>query len=467
MATNSYVRVPPDGAGKKVYSKQHTVGSDVVEVQGMHLSDPDTPTYMAHIDQNGALYTRYAEGAPLLAPYGDMKVIQEHILGVYEHTIDSYDDLFYILEQSGGTSTYEHEYSSILMSTTADQYSKVERISNRYHYYQIGTSLMVVITVSMGDSGKSGNHRRWGYSDDDNGVLFELSGTTLNILQRGVAQGDYGNTIRIPQSEWNGDKLDGTGDSGIVLDVTKAYQYFINISWPFGTVEYGIYSSEHGRVKCHENLNDGVFTFPYIKSASLPVYFENENTANTGTGSDMRVISAVVKSESAPDYTFWRFGDLGTGDGKFLSGGTSDVAILSVRPKLLLDDGQRNTINSFPEYLSVYSSDAPVRVKMVWCDDDIFTGATWTLDSVGGPLEGDKDATAIDTEADSYWLTRTFYVQNGTPQNIDLNQYFELNDEGVLLGGGGVNQGVLSFTATSLNGADTTVAMDLSYRGLY
>jgi hypothetical protein len=462
----AYVQVPPDGSGKKVYSLSHTVDGNAVQVQGNHIVSKLDPSVALEMDSHGVLYTRYAEGSPLLGPYGDLKVLGEHVVGVYEHTIDSYDDLFYVFEQSGGTSTYENEYSSILMSVTEDAGSKVERITNRYHYYQIGTSMLIILTVVMGDEGKDGNVRKWGYANDDYGVLFELSGSTMVVVQRGLAQGSFTNRIIVPQSEWNGDKLDGTGDSGIILYVTKAYQYYINISWPFGKVEFGIYSPNSGRVKCHENVNDGVFTFPFIKFASLPVYYENINYYNTGTGSDMRVISAVVKAESEPDYTFWRFGDLGNGTGKTIPTGI-ETPILSVKPKILLDNGSRNIINSFPETLSVFSASAPIKIRLVWCDDDIFTGATWGLDSIDGPLLGDIDATAIDTEADSYWNQNTFHVGQNEATNIDLRDIFELNDEGILLSADGVTQPAMCFTAQTLNGVPTHIVMDLSYRGLY
>jgi len=465
----AYIQVPPDGAGKKVYSVQHSISGDTVQIQANHIASQTDPTHTVEVDSNGAIYTRYAEGSPILAPYDDLKVTNEQIVGVYDHTIDSYDDLFYVYEISGGTSTYENAYSSVLMSVTEDDGSQVKRITNRHHYYQPGTSMLIVLTVAMGDAGKTGNSKSWGYADDDIGVMFETYGTDLLVEIRGVPQGAYTNRIKVYQDDWNGDKLDGTGASGIVLDLTKAYQYYINISWPFGTVEFGIYSAEHGRVKCHESLNDGVFDFPYIKYVSLPIYFRNKNTANTGEGSDMRVISAVVKVEGDPGYTFWRFGDVGTGyfGGTGTTVTSDETPVLSIKPKVLLDSGVPNTINSFPETLSVYSSAAPIRIRMIWCGDDIFTGATWLCDSIDGPILGDIDATEIDTDADSYWNTETFYVNTNEAKDINLDRFFELNDEGVLLSGDGLTQNALSFTAQSLNGVSTIVNMDLSYKGLY
>ena len=299
----SYVQVPPDGAGKKVHSVTHSISGSTIETQANHIVSPTNPLNAVEIDNDGAMITRYAEGSPLLAPYGDMKVIQEHIVGVYEHTIDSYDDLFFVEELSGGTSTYENEYSSVLMSVTEDSGSICKRMTNRYHYYQPGNSMMIILSVAMGDTGKVGNIRSWGYSDEDYGFLFELDGEDLIIEIRGTENGSFTNRMKIPQTEWNSDKLDGTGKSGIILDITKQYQYYINLSYPFGSVEFGIYSAEHGRVRCHKMIGDGVFNFAYVKYGSLPIFYQNRNTDITGTGSDMRVVSAVIKSEGNTDYT--------------------------------------------------------------------------------------------------------------------------------------------------------------------
>jgi len=59
--SNSYVQVPPDGAGKKVYSQQHSVGGTTVQVQANHIASGTDPTYLAEVDSNGSIYTRYAD----------------------------------------------------------------------------------------------------------------------------------------------------------------------------------------------------------------------------------------------------------------------------------------------------------------------------------------------------------------------------------------------------------------------
>lgn len=228
----SYVAVPPDGAGKKIFTTEHTISGNTVQIQNMHLASQNNPTQAVEIDDKGALYTRFTEGSPILSSFGDLKTIQEHILGVYEYTLDSYDDLFY-MKLSGGTSTWDHELSSNVLAVDDKSGSIAERTTNRHHYYQMGTSILILCSVTVGDTGKANNRRSWGYFNDNNGVFFDLSGTTMGITQRSNITGTIVDTF-IPQTEWNVDKLDGLGLSRLLLNVTKGYQYFININWPVG-----------------------------------------------------------------------------------------------------------------------------------------------------------------------------------------------------------------------------------------
>ena len=459
--TNSYVQVPPDGAGKKIYTNQHTISGQTVQVQGINVVSSDDVSNSMRIDDKGSTYTRFFEGDPIIASYGDLKTIQEHILGVYEHTIDSYDDLFTIDEISGGTSTFNPNESSVLLNVTNGNGSRATRTTNRYHYYQPGIAFLLIMVVSCGDTGKSNNRRQWGLFGNNYGLFFELSGTTLNVVLRENSTGPILDH-RIPQSEWNVDKLDGSGRSGINLDVTKAYKYFININYPSGGFIFGIYDAEKGRIVCHKIFISGTINFPLIKHINLPIRFNNENIGITNSSSELREIMAVIKTEGQADYTFWRFGDLGVENKPV----TKNTPVLSLRAKSILDTGRSNRINSFPETLSVYSTGSTIKISFVSHSAPL-TGDTWSLESAGGPMQADITATDIDINDDSYWIMFTFYVQKDQATNIDLKPYFELNDEGMLLPANSLQTNIYSFVASTIGGSVADVTMDFSYRSMY
>ena len=83
------------------------------------------------------------------------------------------------------------------------------------------------------------------------------------------------NETRIKQSQFNLDKLDGTGPSGYVLDPGKMQMVFIDYSWyGAGKIRFGIRANEGNIVWCHEIINNNVNTEAHMKSGNLPARFE-------------------------------------------------------------------------------------------------------------------------------------------------------------------------------------------------
>lgn len=77
------------------------------------------------------------------------------------------------------------------------------RQTSRYHHYLPGTGTLVLLTVALGDSGKMGNERGWGYVNQWNGMRFVLKDTELSVQIRSETTGTVSERT-IPQSEWNG-----------------------------------------------------------------------------------------------------------------------------------------------------------------------------------------------------------------------------------------------------------------------
>lgn len=463
--TNSFVRVPPDGAGKKIHTTQHTIDANAVETQHTHISDWDKPENTLEINDKGAALISFSEGEPILDTYNNLKVSQESMIGYYEFSSDSYDDLFFNYTSDGGTMNYYSGTSSHALLTTSTSNSHSQKTTNRHHYYMPGSFGKITMVVSCGDTGKDGNQRKWGYYNEYNGVFWALDGTGITVGYRSDITGTIINTF-IPQSSWNGDKLDGTGLSGVILDVTKSYQYFINFNWPSGVARYGIQHPIHGRIICHILSGSGTGPLTLLRKASLPLRFSNKNIGSVAGGSQLNVLMGVVQtnSETVKTYTFWRFGDLGC-ENKVV---TTNTPILSLRPKIFLDNGNENSVNSYPETLSIYvSGTTTVKIGLVWSSLNILTGATWTMNSIDGPLEADSGATSIDVNSPDYWIWKTFYVNKDTPINIDLTPFFELNDEGILLTGGETHEKIFTIVGSTVNGSTAWIDMTLSYRGLY
>lgn len=454
----AYVRVPPDGSGKKIYSKTQTVGSDQVEAQVMHLADPDNPLNVLHVDNQGSASIRFSEGQPTLGGFGQLKVNLERALGVYESSQGSYDDLFSIVTASGGTSTYDDVAHGHLLTTTTTSGSRVWRVTNRYHYYLPGSSNIMLMTIGCGDSGKANNVRRWGAFDSDDGFFFSLEGTTLYAVIRSSTSGSIVET-KVPSTSWNVDKLDGTGSSLITIDLSNINIYWIDYQWlGSGRVRFGVYAPDGSRVVCHIFENAGSGSVPYCRTGTLPLATENVNTGITASPTVLRETCLAVYCEgNIQDYTFWRGSDISVSSAVVTGGITPIMFIRSKQDVPSLN--HHNSVNNYLENVAVYT-DIPLKISLY--NDysvSIITSGSWGGTESDSLLEISTDATAALVGRPMH----TWFVNSGAT-NYDLSKIFELNDEG-LLHRVDNEYPVWAITAKPLGGYTSgNVDMDVSYK---
>uniref|UniRef100_A0A6C0BGT5 Uncharacterized protein n=1 Tax=viral metagenome TaxID=1070528 RepID=A0A6C0BGT5_9ZZZZ len=84
---------------------------------------------------------------------------------------------------------------------------------------------------------------------------------------------------KVPQSEWNLDKFDGTGTSGYNLNIHKIQMIYIDYSWyGAGSVRYGFKTGEGKIVYGHKLIHNNVQTEAYMRSGNLPGRYEITNT---------------------------------------------------------------------------------------------------------------------------------------------------------------------------------------------
>lgn len=455
MPTNSFIQVPPDSTGKKLFTQQHTVDASPVVVQVMHIADSLDPSRIQSIDSRGASSVRFTEGQPIMTAYGSLKSESERQLGVYESSLDTYDDLFSILTSVGGTSVYDSIKSSTVLATTTSSGSSVSRTTNRYHYYLPGTSNIARISVACGDSGKTNNKRRWGVYDDSDGIYFELNGTELRVVIRSSTSGTITETP-IPRAAWL-DKLDGTGISGVNLDITKVNNYWADYTFSgAGRVRFGIYEPNGNRLVAYTILVGNSTPYPLIRTGTLPLRTENINIGATGSSSELREVVMSMSTEGDPkDYTFWRSSDIESYN--VLT--TTNTHLVSIQ-SISTINGKHNSVQAYPEVLSVFSSGGVVAVTL-W-QSVVITSPSWVVGSGNSSVMGSTVGTLNLSGARKF---ATFFVNEGA-RDIDMTPYFEVNDEGIMCKADGTAE-VWSITATKLSGTTVNVGCNLAYRELW
>ena len=86
--------------------------------------------------------------------------------------------------------------------------------------------------------------------------------------------------IRVPQNEFNIDKIDGTGPSGYQIDITKMQMLLVQYTWyGAGFVEYGVRGPNGNFIMCHRIKNNNVNDEAYFRSGNLPVRYAANNEA--------------------------------------------------------------------------------------------------------------------------------------------------------------------------------------------
>ncbi len=244
---------------------------------------------------------------------------------------------------------------------------------------------MIYATFAM-NAEKTGLRQRVGYFNDNNGIFFQVNDTTKSFVIRTFTGGSASDARTVNQADWNGDKLNGTGPSGLTLDVTKTQIFFTDMEWlGVGNVRVGfIINGQY--VVCHTFQNANIGTNVYMQTALLPVRYEITNTAATASSSTMKQICSTVISEGgyaelSEPYVARRATKVNVG--------TTLYPIVSIRlganflGAIVLPSGY----GFYPEDTGYYT------VTLV--RNGTLTNATWSANLCGGQVEVDTGATAI------------------------------------------------------------------------
>ena len=206
------------------------------------------------------------------------------------------NNLWSTLSASGGSVSFNQSQGLIELNVTNTAGASAIRETTKVFSYQPGKSLLVMNTFVMASSATN-LRQRVGYFGDQNGIYFQLDDGNISMVERSLVTGSVTESV-VSRSNWNGDKLDGTGSSGIVLNITKAQILWMDIEWlGLGTVRVGFIINGQFIV-CHSFHHANIIDSTYITTASLPLRYEIINkAATTGGFKTLKQICSTVISE--------------------------------------------------------------------------------------------------------------------------------------------------------------------------
>jgi hypothetical protein len=196
---------------------------------------------------------------------------------------------------TGGTATFNSAQGLVDLAVTTASGSQVIRETTKVFSYQPGKSLLNLNTFVM-SAAKTGLRQRVGYYGADNGYYLELNDTTVSFVERSSVSGVLVDSP-VNQASWNVDPMNGSGPSGITLDLTKAQILFMDLEWlGVGTARIGFVINGNFYV-CHKFHHANLIATTYITTASLPLRYEITNTSATSGASTLKQICSTVLSE--------------------------------------------------------------------------------------------------------------------------------------------------------------------------
>lgn len=195
-----------------------------------------------------------------------------------------------------------------------------------YFPYQPGKSQLVFITFNMVEA-KAATQKYAGLYDGINGIQFILDGLTKKFnIYRG---GSINETA--DQSNWNLDKLDGTGPSGYTLDITTTQILVIDFQALYvGRVRVG-FDIGGTIIYCHQFLHANSFTVPYLQTATLPIRVGMTATASSTATTMKFVCGAVVSEGGTEDANLFSY-SFAVSSGAVATSSTP-INVLSIKPK--------------------------------------------------------------------------------------------------------------------------------------
>jgi hypothetical protein len=196
---------------------------------------------------------------------------------------------------SGGTSTFNSNLNAIDMTVPTTSGASVVRQTFRRIRYNPSRTVQVLCAGTLG-APKASVLKRIGQFDTSDGIFFEHDGLTVNVVRRSSTSGSVVDT-KVSQTNWNIDKFDGTGPSGVTIDFTKHQLFYMQYAFQgFGDIVFGFYHD--GRVKfCHRISISNTLTTPSMKTGHLPCRIEISNTATSASSTTITYNSFTVKNE--------------------------------------------------------------------------------------------------------------------------------------------------------------------------
>lgn len=313
---------------------------------------------------------------------------------------------------NGGTATHDANLSGVVMAVTSTAGSEVIRQTKHVMRYIPGRTSTVSFAIRL-ETPVTGVRRRFGLFDENNGAYFEDAGDgTYYCVIRSKVSGSVVET-RVARANWNGDKLDGNGKSGITASPTA--QHLINIEYEWygaGQVKFSYVingETHHIHTFNHANVIDTV----WCSTPFLPIRLELKNVTGAAGSHYLYQGSNSIMSEGVPEKLGTAQNIMTPVTGRTMTSANTFYPILSIRLKSTTLQGI-----VLPTYFQAATTDnASIFYKLVV--NATLTGASWSnMPDANSFAQYDLSATSYTGGTD----IDAGFVISGASAGIAINQ---------------------------------------------
>jgi hypothetical protein len=267
--------------------------------------------------------------------------------------------------------------------TVTSSNSSVEVRSRKVAKYYTGQGLLVRFGAFF-NTPVTGSKQLAGLGHDGDGVYIGTIDTNIAIII--VKDEIYDNVI---QSSFNVDKLDGTGPSGMIIDITKGNVFQIQFQWNgFGNIKFYVQEENTGKYTLfHNYLRTNLHNVVTVSNPIFAIRGCIENTTNNTEMnmnlSGMAIFNEGKISKSGPVHYI---DNIIGGIGK-----DNYVHLLSIRNKTVYNSAT-NHIQIFILDMG-FSNDHNSHGSIIIYKNSTLTNATWThVDENHSVVEYTNDA---------------------------------------------------------------------------
>jgi hypothetical protein len=295
---------------------------------------------------------------------------------------------------NGASAVFNANQAMVDMSVTSTLGSKVVRQTRQVMRYTSGRQNTLTFSVRL-EMPVVGVRRRFGLFDGSDGFYFEDSGTLdandqpeYAVVLTSTASGSLV-TERITRANWNGDKLDGAGPSGVTANPLAQQMISIDYEW-YGAGQVVFTFILNGLPRVIHTFNTGnILLLPWSRTPFLPIRLELENfggaagTHHLYQGSNSVLVEGRLVKQGIPSNILTP-----------LAGITLDAAltfypVISVRMKptalegiILLSNFVANTLDNTDIYYKVLRN---ATINGTWVDNpqpNAFTQYNYTSSTI-------------------------------------------------------------------------------------